>query len=301
MSTVNEPAPLLKFLLGALPGWKRATVKDRLKRGAVSVNGVVVTRHDYVLGTGDRVEVLPLRMVPVNYDRHTGIRVLYDDQHLVVIDKPAGLLSVATEMEHEQTAMHQTRRFLRDRGARRSQRLWAVHRLDQETSGALMFAKSRAVQRHFRENWKQVGKIYVAIVEGSPSPPSGKLATRLREGKDLRVYAEEDRATSKAAVTRYRTIGTTDREALLELSLETGKKHQIRVHLAAAGHPVVGDPLYGTGRDPLGRLALHSHRLSFTHPYTHEMISIVSPLPKPMEDFVKRRRHWRGDPAGKRA
>jgi 23S rRNA pseudouridine1911/1915/1917 synthase len=263
------------------------------------VNGVVVTRHEYALKTGDRVEVLPLRMVPVDYDRRTGIRVLYDDQHLVVIDKPAGLLSVATEMEHEQTAMHQTRKLLQDRGARRSQRLWAVHRLDQETSGALMFAKSQAVQRYFRENWTQVEKIYLAIVEGIPSPPSRTLATRLREGKDMRVYAEKDPATSKAAVTRYRTLGASDRQALLELTLETGRKHQIRVHLAAAGHPVVGDPLYGTGHNPLRRLALHSHRLSFTHPYTRERISIVSPLPKPMEDFVKRQRHWVGDPAGK--
>jgi len=281
------PQCLLEFLVRSLPGWKRNTVKDRLKRGAVSVNGGKVTRHDHPLQPGDRVEVLPARMAPLNADDETGIRLLYDDPHLVVIDKPPGLLSVASESEHERTAMRQTRVLLAARGARRGGRLWAVHRLDQETSGAMMFARSRQVQRHFRENWKQVEKVYLAIVEGIPSPRSGTLVSRLREGKNMRVFIDRNPARSKAAASYYRTLQSSDRHALLEVALETGRKHQIRVQLAAAGHPVAGDTVYGTGPDPLGRLALHSHRLDFTHPYTRERLTVTSPLPQEMLNFTK--------------
>jgi len=291
---------LLEFLLEALAGWKRGTVRDRLKRGGVHVNGTPVIRHDHPLAAGDRVEVLPGRLVPAAYDGRTGIRVLYDDPHLIVIDKPPGLLSVATLSEHDRTAMHQTRLMLQARGARRSRRLWAVHRLDQETSGVLMFAKSQAVQRHYREHWRQVEKIYLAIVEGVPLRPSGAFAARLREGKDLKVYADPDPATSKAALSHYRLIRAAGAHALLEVRLRTGRKHQIRVHLADAGHPVVGDPLYGSGRDLLGRLALHAHRLSFTHLISRERLSIVSPLPSELEEFLRRHTgRLGGDPRGR--
>jgi 23S rRNA pseudouridine1911/1915/1917 synthase len=279
---------LLRFLVGSLPEWKRSTIKERLQHGGVLVNGVVVTRHDHALRAGDRVEILPPRMAPKARCDRTGIRVLYDDPHLIVIDKPAGILSVATEVEHEETAMRQTRRILQERGARRSQRLWAVHRLDRETSGALMFAKSRAVQRYFRSHWKAVEKRYLAIVRGVPSPASGTLSARLHQAANRIVRVEHDPAISKAAVTRYRTLKSMERCSLLELSLETGRKHQIRVHLAAAGHAVLGDPVYGTGHGPIRRLALHSHRLSFSHPISGERLAIVSPLPKELKDFTDR-------------
>lgn len=282
--------PLLQFLLGALPGWKRATVKERLRRGAVRVNGVAVTRHDHALKAGDIVEVLPGRMAPGGEGRRARIRLLYDDRDLVAIDKPAGLLSVATEREHERTAMHLTRLLLQERGARRSQRLWAVHRLDRETSGVLLFAKSRAVQQRLRANWTDVEKTYLAIVRGVPARGSGRITASLRQGRGLRVYAEPGAGGAKPAATRYRVLATLRDYAMLEIAPETGRKHQIRVHLAAAGHAVAGDPLYGAGDDPVGRLALHAHRLCFTHPRTSERISLTSPLPEAMAEFVSRRR-----------
>jgi 23S rRNA pseudouridine1911/1915/1917 synthase len=278
---------LLVFLLRSLSGWKRGTVKDRLSRGAVRVNGEVVKRHDHRLQRGDRVEILPPRMAPTTGGERAGIRLLYGDAHLVVIDKPAGLLSVAAPLEHEMTAMRQTRLLLEERGSRAGRRLWAVHRLDQETSGALMMARSQAVQQHFRNHWKQVEKLYLAIVENPPAEQSGRIDARLREGEDRRVRVVRSNKTSKAALTLFRTVKRSGRYGLLEIALLTGRKHQIRVHLSAAGHPILGDALYGSGHDPLGRLALHSHRLSFTHPFTQERITVVSPLPAPMARFVR--------------
>jgi len=279
--------PLLAFLVRSLSGWKRGTVKDRLARGAVRVNGEVVRRHDHLLRSGDRVEILPSRMAPTAGGERAGIRLLYGDAHLVVIDKPAGLLSVATPLEHGMTAMHQTRLLLEERGSRPGRRLWAVHRLDQETSGALMLARSQAVQHYFRDHWKQVEKLYLAIVENPPAAKSGRFDARLREGEDRRVYVVRSTRMSKAALTHFRTVKRSGRYGLLEIALLTGRKHQIRVHLASAGHPVLGDALYGSGHDPLGRLALHSHRLAFSHPVTQERIAVVSPLPARMARFVR--------------
>lgn len=278
---------LLAFLLRSLPGWKRGTVKDRLTRGAVRVNGEIVRHHNHPLQSGDRIEVLPSRMAPTTGGERAGIRLLYGDAHLVVIDKPAGLLSVATPLEHEMTAIHQTRLLLEERGSRSGRRLWAVHRLDQETSGALMMARSQAVQHYFRSHWRQVEKLYQAIVENPPAAHSGRFDARLREGDDRKVRVVRSAKTSKAALTLFRTVERSRRYGLLEIALLTGRKHQIRVHLASAGHPILGDELYGSGHDPLGRLALHSHRLAFTHPVTQERITVVSPLPARMARFVR--------------
>ncbi len=283
---VKSPGTLMPFLLEVLHDWKRATVKDRLRRGAVRVNGAAVTRHDHTLRPGDVIEILPQRMTPVAVDRHSGIRLLYDDPYLVAIDKPAGLLSVATALEHVLTAKQGTRSLLRSRGMRRTRRLWAVHRLDRETSGVLLFAKSPAVQHHFRTHWKRVRKTYLAIVEGNPDPQSGTVRKPLCEGKDGRVLVSDDSEGSKPAITHFRTLRTSSLYALLEVGLQTGRKHQIRVHLAAIGHPIIGDPLYGSGGNPVGRMALHAHRLVFEHPRTVERLSLISPVPSVMERFV---------------
>ncbi|MBM3790160.1 MAG: RNA pseudouridine synthase, partial [Acidobacteria bacterium] len=164
-----------------------------------------------------------------------------------------------------------------------------------------LFAKSPAVQHYFRTHWKRVRKTYLAIVEGSPDPPSGTVAKSLSEGEDGKVSVSEDPKRSKPAITHFRTLRTSRRHALLEVRLQTGRKHQIRVHMADMGHPMVGDPLYGSGRDPLGRMALHAHRLVFNHPQTSERLSLFSPVPAVMEQFVRTARWTASKPSSSSA
>ena len=283
---VHEESSLLPFLEGRLPTWKRSTLKDRLRLGAVRVNGDRATRHDLPLFAGDVVEIVAPSDIPRPVTARYGLKVVYDDDALVVVDKPAGLLSVATAGEAERTVLRQVREALQ-RHRRGAGRVWAVHRIDRGTSGLLLVAKSPAVQQALRDGWRDVEKIYLAIVEGAPEPPAGTLRMRLKEGRDLKVYVDEHAKDARDAVTHYRTLEVSGDRALLEVRLETGRKHQIRVHLSSIGHPIVGDERYGAAPIPLKRPALHAHRLSFTHPVTGERIELESPLPSELRALLK--------------
>lgn len=282
---VEQAATLLPFLEARLTTWKRSTLKERLKLGFVLVNGEEITRHDHPLAPGDVVSVLDrargLRPLVARY----GLRIVHEDDALVVVDKPAGLLSVATEGEAERTVLRQVREAL-ERGRRGRGRVWAVHRIDRGTSGLLLVARNPDVQRALRDNWRDVEKIYLAVVEGAPDPLEGTLRKRLKEGRDLKVYVDERAPDARDAVTHYRTLEVVGARALLEVRLETGRKHQIRVHLSSIGHPIVGDVRYGAAPISLDRPALHAHRLAFTHPVTGARISLESPLPPELKALL---------------
>jgi 23S rRNA pseudouridine1911/1915/1917 synthase len=273
-------APLLDWLLTALTPTNRTRVKQLLRSGRVSVNGTPVTRHDHPLRPGDRVSVA--RDAPAA--RPADVVVAYQDDALVAIDKPAGLLTVATEAEKTDTAFARLRVRL---AARRAGRPFVVHRLDRETSGLLLFALSPAVRDRLQANWDGVAKTYLAVVEGVPEPAEGVVENFLTEGRDLRVRAgRRAGGSAKRAVTRYRVVTTRGRYSLVEVGLETGRKHQIRVHLAGLGCPVVGDAGYGAATDPAGRLGLHAWRLAFDHPATGRRVNLESPLPEPLRRIV---------------
>lgn len=260
---VDASERLLAFLRRALPAWKRSTLEQRIRARCVRVNGAVVARNDFVavgdeVVVGDRDDEIDERPPPA------GIVILHEDDELVAIDKPAGLLAVSSEDERERTALALLRAHLsgpapRGRALRSAERveLVPVHRIDRETSGVLLFARSRAVCDEVRASWGEAEKLYVALVEGRPSPSTGTIDEPLFEDKALFVRVGRS-ATSKDARTRYRTIEAGARRSLLEVELDTGRRHQIRAHLAWLGHPVVGDPRYGT-KD--ARLFLHARKL----------------------------------------
>jgi 23S rRNA pseudouridine1911/1915/1917 synthase len=209
--------------------------------------------------------------------RQAGIRIVHEDAELVVIDKPAGLLSVATGAEKLDTAFARLNAAMAARGAGRP---FVVHRLDRETSGLLVFARSLAVRDRLQDDWGGVTKIYLALVEGEPRPFEGIVRNFLTEQKNLRVRASTSRRPgAKEAVTHYRVVAARRGRTVVEVKLETGRKHQIRVHLAGLGCPVVGDPVYGSATPTAGRLCLHAWRLSFDHPATGDRIEFESPPP----------------------
>ena len=251
---VTEPAQLRAFLRQELSTWKRATLEQRLKAGCVRVNGRTVTKPNALVAAGDEVEVVAAGQGESEAAgpprAPAGITILYADEQLVAIDKPAGLLSVSTERETERTALALVRAALA--GTRRELPLWPVHRLDRETSGVLLFARTQVAREALQERWSEVTKLYLAVVEGAPEPPAGVIEQPLFEDENLFVRVGA-RPEAKAARTRYATRRTASGRALLEVELDTGRKHQIRAHLAWLGHPVVGDERYGRAGERLDR------------------------------------------------
>ncbi len=253
----------LRERLAALyPASSRRTLKQWLGAGRITVNGLVVRRGDVPVAAGDRV-VLGAPAPPAF---PAPLRLVHEDRDLLVVDKPSGLLTIATERERQRTAY----RLLTDYvGARDGRRIFIVHRLDRETSGLVVFAKSPAAKRALQHQFagRSVERVYAAVVEGRVVDDAGTLSSRLVEDRGLRVrMAPRDARGSREAITRYTVRARGADATAIELRLETGRRAQIRVQLAALGHPVVGDRAHGSRRDPLRRLCLHATRLGFVHP-----------------------------------
>jgi 23S rRNA pseudouridine1911/1915/1917 synthase len=274
---------LLDWLFTALAPMSRTRVKQLLRSGRVHVNGTSVTRHDHPLRPGDALTLGP----PVPFQKRERVdlfSVIYDDDHLLVIDKPPGLLTVATETEKADTAFALLSDHL---AAMKAGRPFVVHRLDRDTSGLLLFARSAEVRDALQANWESVTKTYLAVVEGAPRPAEGVVENYLTEGRDLRVRASKRPGNdAKRAVSRYRVLESRGGYSLVEVELVTGRKHQIRVHMAGLGCPVAGDKLYGARTDPAKRLCLHAWRLAFEHPVTGERVELESPLPRVLSRVV---------------
>lgn len=270
---VKAAGPLFEALAARFPTWSRNTLRQRLRLGCVQVNGLVVSRHDHLLAGGDVVEIVAKEHGEAARERVQAPPVLFVDDDLIAIDKPVGLLSVATEEQREGHALALVRASLSRPG--HPAQLWPVHRLDRETSGVLLFARSREICDAVQADWASTEKAYLAVVERHPEPPDGTIDAPLWEDENLRVRVGPHDG-SKPARTHYRTQRTTRDRALLEVRLDTGRKHQIRAHLAHLGHPIVGDARYGR-RD--ARLGLHSLRLVLPHPRDGRQLVIVAAPP----------------------
>ena len=286
--TVTEKAGLLDYLFKVLRDTKKTRVRKFLQSKSVSVNGRISTRFDEGLEPGDRVAIQTGHAERPKPPLKFGIQKIYEDDSLIVIDKPSGLLSVATDKIQIRTAIRAVNDYLseignqhfsksRDHKFKSKKKIFVVHRLDKEASGLLVFAKNEKVKRELQKRWKEVRKKYFAVVEGRPEKESGTLKSCLHENPFLKVYSGPK--DGKYSITHYRRLESGGRHSLLEIDLETGRKHQIRVHLSDLGHPVAGDKVYGSRSDPAGRLALHASFLSFKHPVTGKQLEFETPLP----------------------
>ncbi len=287
---VERPAGALDFLKERLPQWKTPTLKQRLANGLVLRNGAAVLSGAEAFRAGDVIEVLavpprPEASLPFGLGE-APVPVLYADDALLAIEKPSGLLSVATDREKSNTAIRLMREWLAGDDRESGRELHAAHRLDREASGVLLLARSLEIKRKLAADWKSFEKIYLAVTDGVPSPRRGDIDAPLWEDKGLFVrVAEEGRG--EEALTHYRTLKKVRERALLEVRLGTGRKHQIRVHLASIGCPLVGDLRYGVSK--AGRLALHAHRLILTHPVSGKRMEIQSPVPAEFKKMLSAR------------
>ena len=306
---VAEGGQLMDFLMAKMGGMARSSVKQLLGQRRVKVGNAIQTRHDFMLKAGDIVTVSSGR--GNSQLTHPKLRIVYEDDDLIVVNKQPGLLTVAaTPGSSETTAYSILRAYVKKQNVRAG--IYVVHRLDRETSGLLVFARSEELQHYMRQYWRELvtERTYIALTEGVLSPREGKITTWLTEDKrNAVVYSSPVDDGGDIAITNYKTLKTTTtpphpspqgRESgsrhfsslegrsggvtysLVELHLETGRTNQIRVHLASKGCPVVGDRKYGHGNEssPIDRLCLHAKVLAFIHPVTEKTIRFESPVPK---------------------
>jgi 23S rRNA pseudouridine1911/1915/1917 synthase len=275
---VTERTELLTFLLAEIPHKSRNSIKALLRDKQVLVDGQAVTLNSHPLKPKQKVEVR-WDKIPEE-KRYRGISVVFEDKDLIVIDKHAGVLSIATTNERTQTAYSLLSRHVKKQNP--ANKIFVVHRLDRDTSGLMMFAKSERIKRILQDTWHTTitERTYVAVTEGPVKEPEGVITSYLKESKALIVYSSQNPNDGRKAVTHYQTIKSNNKYSLLKVNLKTGRKHQIRVHMKDLGHSIVGDKKYGSTINPIGRLALHASVLAFTHPITREHLHFETPIPR---------------------
>lgn len=273
----TQSEQLIEALTKFSPQSSKTTLKQWVQEGRVLIDGMIARKMDIVLAPGQTITLGS----KVRY-LESGVRLLYEDADILVIEKPAGLLSVATDFQTSDTAHAVLKREFRNRT------IHVVHRLDQETSGVMMFASSEKGKEGMKELFAKHDLIrqYMAIVEGHLDTAEGTWISYLYEQPNYKVYVTNDTGKGQIAITHYLVEAVSRRHSRLKLTLETGRKNQIRVQCQEVGHPVVGDRKYGAVSDPIKRLALHAHRLEFVHPVSKKKFAFLSPAPESFEKLV---------------
>jgi 23S rRNA pseudouridine1911/1915/1917 synthase len=273
-TAVNKSFTLIEFLFEQYPDSPRTRIKKLLQSGTIRINNTPVTLHSYLLKPGDIVDI----NLQGGHSAQAGLPfpVLYEDQHVIVIDKPAG---IATSSTDGSVSIQEILTELLKKQSKGRIRAHVVHRLDKEVSGILLFAKSRDVMNSIIEKWKETEKHYYAFVEGIPEKSEDTIKSWLIEDKSQKMHSTRETAGAKFSVTRYKTIKLVNNFGLLDITTETGRKNQIRVHLSDIGCPIVGDRKYGASTDYIRRIRLHAYSLSFPHPVIGELITVNSPMP----------------------
>lgn len=279
----EKEMPLLEYLLANLPG-SRNKIKDILQGRGIKVNGKIVTQFDYPLMPGNRISVSLSKKNDTFKSRY--VTIVYEDQWLVVVEKKQGILSMAAG--HSSLNV---KTVLDDYFKKTRQRCTAhvVHRLDRDTSGLMIYAKSIEVERELERDWHGTvyDRRYVAVVSGEMEETDGTIANWLKDNKAYVTFSSPVDNGGKYAVTHFHTLDRTTEHSLVEFQLETGRKNQIRVHTSDMGHPICGDPKYGNGDDPLHRLCLHAYVLCFYHPITHQPMEFFTPIPPAFRSLFK--------------
>ena len=283
--TASEDSDLLAVLRSMFPQSSSTTLRKMLTQGRVVVNGDVVHRAKATVHAGDTVEVLERQRAeertppPIN-EPAVDLDVLYEDNALLVVNKPHRLLSVATDRLEIDTLHSRCVDYLKHRN--KDAWCYIVHRLDKDTSGVMVLAKHPTAKRELQQQFhdREVHRTYLAMVESAPRPPSGTIRTWLMEDKHLNVKAvNKNHPQGKEAISHYHVVQSNDASSLVEVSIETGRRHQIRMAMQHLGTPVVGDERHGASTNPHQRIMLHASSLEFLHPDNDDPVRFEAPLP----------------------
>jgi 23S rRNA pseudouridine1911/1915/1917 synthase len=274
---------LLEALQLLVPGASNRTLRQMLEQGRVCINGIPCRLAKQRIQPDDTVEIGDFT---ARRNLGHGIKVVFEDKDLLVIEKPSGLLTIATASEKDRTAYALLREYVKLHHPKK--KLFIVHRLDKFASGLLVFAKEEKVKSKLQALFKRhdVRRKYWAIVEGHVAQNQGTIRSRLAEDQTLRMHSTDDSTAGKLAITHYQVLQRLPTSTSLEVTLETGRKNQIRAHLSELGHPILGDRAYGSTRDPMGRLGLHAFQLGFIHPTRAIPLLFETEMPAEFRRFL---------------
>ena len=261
----------------AMDGISRTKVKKMLTYDLVNVNDRVISQHDFLLKPNMRVTIK--KSSEGNRFKNFWVKIVFEDDHILVIEKKPGILSSSTSPKDE--SVKSILNYYLDKSHQHAN-AHTVHRLDKFTSGLMIFAKSKKVALEFEEDWKErvYDRRYVALVHGELPKSQGTIASWLKDDSHYVTHSSQEDNGGKYAVSHYKKLKSGNGYSLVEMQLETGRKNQIRVHLQDLGCPVVGDLKYGDGSDPIHRLGLHAYKLCFKHPVTGEDMKFETDIPK---------------------
>lgn len=273
---VDKNIELMKFLMEKMPQNSRNSIKSMLTHKRVMVGEEVVSQYNYMLKEGQVVSIGKSR---VHKQDLKGVTILYEDNDILVVEKDKGILSVATAKEKDNTAYTILKNYLKEVDTKN--KIFVVHRLDRDTSGVMLFAKTPKAQDILQTNWNEMVKerTYVALVEGAMEKETDTIVSYIAENKAYVSYSTTNENEGKKAVSTYKVLKKNKNYSLVEVNIETGRKNQIRVHMQDIGHSVVGDKKYGATKNPIKRLGLHAHSIVFVHPITKEVFSFTSKIP----------------------
>ncbi len=274
---VKENEILIEFLKKMFSNLSKNSVKSLLHNEKVFVNGNMTTKYNYELNAGDIVEIR--EKVAKNID------IIYEDKDIIVINKPSGLLTVATEKEKNKTAYHLVMEYLKKKN--KNNRIFIIHRLDKDTSGIIMFAKNERAKHLYQDNWNDIVKkrCYYAVIDGKMENKEGTIKSYLKENGNM-VYSVKDRS-GKLAITEYKVLKERKNISLLDINLKTGRKNQIRVHMKENKTPILGDLKYGEKSKLINRLALHAYKLELINPVTKKLLIFEASMPNEIKTLFE--------------
>ncbi len=266
----DKPSTVQDVLRHMLGGASNSTIKQYLKNGRVHLNGVVVKIGNTIVTKGMEVEVKQL-----NKERRTKapFRIAWEDTHLVVVIKPQGILSAGEGITRKPTMHKLVEAYVKEE-TRGKKGAYVVHRLDKEVSGLMIFAKTEAIRDKLKENWSTYTKRYLALVETRPEQDSGSIDTWLAEFKQTMQVVAPNSMGAARAISHYRYVRPEGKYHLMEVTLETGKKNQIRVHLAHIGCNIVGDRKYGADASVERKVRLLSCYMELAHPISGQPLKV---------------------------
>jgi 23S rRNA pseudouridine1911/1915/1917 synthase len=283
---LDKDSTLIEAVTAILSDHTATKIKSMLRHDQFAVNGSPSSQFNRPVKSGDELEI--------NFDhsfivfKNPRIRLVYEDDDIMIVDKGYGILSTGTEHVKEGTVFSIMRSYVKHNN--HAAHIFIVHRLDRDTSGLMIIAKTEVAQQALLNNWSNmiIDRKYVAVVEGVMEKDADVVKSYLTENNQFEVYSTNDPSAGKLATTSYRTIKRGSDFSLIELALKVGHKNQIRVHMKDIGHPVSGDRKYGAQPNAIHRLALHASTLHFVHPVTRKEMNFETPIPPSFLSMVKK-------------
>ena len=272
----DEESTLYLYLRKNMKDKSKNNIKTLLAKGIILVNDNVVTNYDYLLQKND---VITFKNTKSN---SLILNIIYEDDDIIVVNKPYGILTIASKKEKEHTLYREVSKYLK----KENKKVFIIHRLDKDTSGIIMFAKNQKIQKLYQNNWNDLAKIreYSAVVEGV-TDVKGHIESYLKQTKTLKVYSSKNK-DGYFAITNYEKVKNNNKFSLLKIHILTGRRNQIRCHMSDIGHPIVGDKRYHAKSNPINRLALHANKLVIINPLTKEIMTFSCPIPKEFDKLI---------------